>query len=233
MTGKIAFTNTETSLKDVEGITGHEGETLFGIVQNGVLSTNGKVNDSDIVKPGNMANKEGRLYLLVKDPSGKYRPVAVRVQHFTKELFPNLNDAELQKNPMFARLKEVFEQYGKVHDEESEKLAGQELAKRLYTGNIYIKFENGPTGDYLKLEKFFKDENGHFIEEPNKEGKLERKRVRINVPLMTRPDSNIVATIGAEQAVSATMTRRNSQEIEEDIKKAIYSFDLPFQVNLQ
>jgi len=32
MTGKIAFTNTETSLKDVEGITGHEGETLFGIV---------------------------------------------------------------------------------------------------------------------------------------------------------------------------------------------------------
>jgi len=196
------------------------------------LSTNGKVNDSDIVKPGNMANKEGRLYLLVKDPSGKYRPVAVRVQHFTKELFPNLNDPEVQKNPMLARLLDAFKQYAEVRNEEDEQNAFMELKKRLYMGNVHTDFVTSEKGDYIRFTKVVKDENGKEVYD-TVDGALKRRELSVTVPLMIRPDSNTVATIGAEPNTATTLSRRNSQEIEEDIKKAIYSFDLPFQVNLQ
>ena len=59
-------------------------ESIFGIVKNGILSTNGRISDDLIIKPMDMSQKEGRMYILIPNAAGKYSPAAVRVKHFNE-----------------------------------------------------------------------------------------------------------------------------------------------------
>jgi len=82
MVGRIPYGNEERSLNDIPNVKIYELPTIFVIIKNGTLSTNGKISDSDILKPVDMSRKEGRMYLLIKNGKGTYSPAAVRVKHF-------------------------------------------------------------------------------------------------------------------------------------------------------
>lgn len=99
MVGRIPYGSTERSLKDIPNVSSEDRRPVFGIIKNGVLTTNGKVNDSLVIKPVDMGQKEGRLYLLVPNGAGKYSPAAVRVKHFNNEEF-NLNDPSVSSTPV-------------------------------------------------------------------------------------------------------------------------------------
>ena len=95
MVGKVPFSKEEKDLSTVPGVTEN---SKFGIIKNGILDTNESIEDSDVHKPLDMSNKEGRVYLLVKSGSGKYLPVAVRVKHFNKNEY-NVEDVTKENTP--------------------------------------------------------------------------------------------------------------------------------------
>lgn len=51
MVGRIPFDNNENNLQNVPGVT---NDSIFGIVKNGTLSTNGRVSDDLVSKPMDM-----------------------------------------------------------------------------------------------------------------------------------------------------------------------------------
>ena len=70
MVGRVPYGNTERSLKDIPNVSSTDRKLVFGIIKNGVLTTNNKINDSLIIKPVDMSQKEGRLYLLIPNGAG-------------------------------------------------------------------------------------------------------------------------------------------------------------------
>lgn len=99
MVGRVPYGNTERSLSEIPNVSSTDRKPIFGIIKNGVLTTNGKIDDSLIIKPVDMSQKEGRLYLLIPNGAGTYSPTAVRVKHFNNEEF-NLDDVTVANTPM-------------------------------------------------------------------------------------------------------------------------------------
>jgi hypothetical protein len=55
MVGRIPYSSEERSLKDISNIGNKENPPIFGIIKNGTLSTNGKIDDSLVLKPTDMS----------------------------------------------------------------------------------------------------------------------------------------------------------------------------------
>jgi len=113
MVGRIPYGTEERSLNDIPNVKSDESPAIFGIIKNGTLSTNSKINDSEILKPVDMSKKEGRMYLLIKNGKGTYSPAAVRVKHFNAKEF-NLKDATVSETPMAKHIAESINQLASV-----------------------------------------------------------------------------------------------------------------------
>ena len=152
MVGRIPYGSTERSLKDIPNVSSEDRRPVFGIIKNGVLTTNGKVNDSLVIKPVDMGQKEGRLYLLVPNGAGKYSPAAVRVKHFNNEEF-NLNDPSVSSTPVGEDIKNAINNLSMATSQGDVSAAMQDLAQDLYMQDIMVTWFSSKSGDGIVISK--------------------------------------------------------------------------------
>ena len=137
MVGRIPYGNTERSLSEIPNVSSTDRKPIFGIIKNGTLTTNGKIDDSLIIKPVDMSQKEGRLYLLIPNGAGKYSPAAVRVKHFNNEEF-NLNDSSVSSSPIGEDIKNAITKLSTAASQDDVSAAMQDLAQDLYMQDIMV-----------------------------------------------------------------------------------------------
>lgn len=233
MIGKIPYTNQENNLSKVNT---NGKPFIFGIIKNGVLSTNHKINDSDIIKPADMTNKEGRMYLLVPNAAGKYTPIAVRVKHFNKEEF-NPEDITVKETSIYKNIQEAVTLLANSLSEEDLKEAVKSLKNVLYNGDLHIDWVSSDKGDGIRFTKIKRDSNGKEIYQ-EKNGK--RYRVEDSkIIFLTNPAQDILlATITGDDKVelhednTPKLDSKNMEDIKNEIIDTLLSFNLPIQVNL-
>lgn len=220
MVGKVPYSNEERSLANIPNVSEEGRAPIFGIVKKGVLSTNGKVDDSLIIKPVDMSNKEGRLYLLVPNAAGTYSPVAVRVKHFNSKEF-DLNDVEVQNTPVFKDIQEAIEKFANSMGEGDVSEAFNALSSVLYTGNLHVDWFETDSGAGLRFTKVQRDSQGNEVYE-EKDGKRVRKE-----------EVKIVYVANAHfQGDITVLDNRRASDIIKDINNILLGFNLPIQVNL-
>lgn len=173
MIGRVPYGTEERSLKDIPMA---NPNIIFGIVKNGTLSTNGQIDDSKILKPVDMSNKEGRMYLLVQNGKGSYSPAAVRIKHFNSQEF-NIKDATVSATPMGRHIIEDINQLADVTNDDELKDAIRYLSRDLYTGDLHIDLFSNPSGLGIRFTKVERDTNGKeiYTNEKTADGKNKRK----------------------------------------------------------
>lgn len=234
MLGKIAYSTEEKSLDTVPNVHSKENPAIFGIIKNGVLDTNGAIHESEIVKPMDMSNKEGRLYLLVPNAAGGYSPVAVRVKHFNEKEF-NANDATVQNTTAFQLIKEGVEEIARCRNDEELKSAISTLKHALYLGNMHIDWVSSDKGTAVRFTKVERDSNGKEIY-TEVDGKRIRKEISKTVYFTSK--SNVVFSYtknddGTTSFREGGVTSRDEADIIEDIMNTLMEFNLPIQVELK
>jgi hypothetical protein len=209
MVGKIPYTKEEISLAKIPGVMGEDRNPILGVMISGSIYTNiDSVSDSDIIKPQNISNKEGRLYLLIPNGAGKYSPVAVRVKHFNATEF-NPKDVEVQNTTVFKNIQEAVNQFSLVTNEDELKEAVGKIKTFLYLGNVHIDWistKEGHTG--IRFTKVERDNLGREVYKI-----VNGNRVR------------------KEISKTVFFTNKTSDKISTEITDVLMSFNLPIQVN--
>lgn len=233
MVGKIEHGSQERSLNDIPGVMDSNDAPIFGIVKNGRLEVNGKVDPRLILTPNDMSNKEGRLYLLIPNGAGTYSPIAVRVKHFNVREF-NLNDETVASTEVGKMITAAIEQLANCTNEDDFKEALNALTSVLYKGNLHINWFNGKTGYGIRFTKAEVDSNGEEIYTTNEKGERIRKETSIPVFLSSKTDAqgNVsIATIGRSGVVEeAEETRVDPETAKKQITNVLLKFNLPIQV---
>lgn len=233
MVGKIEHGSQERSLNDIPGVMDGKEAPIFGIVKNGRLEVNGKVDPRLILTPNDMSNKEGRLYLLIPNGAGTYSPISVRVKHFNNREF-NLNDETVASTEVGKMITAAIEQLANCTNEDDFKEALNALTSVLYKGKLHINWFNGKTGYGIRFTKAEVDSNGEEIYITNEKGERVRKETSIPVFLSSKTDAqgNIsVATIGRSGVVEeAEETRVDPETAKKQITNVLLKFNLPIQV---
>ena len=229
MVGRIPYGSTERSLKDIPNVSSEDRRPVFGIIKNGVLTTNGKVNDSLVIKPVDMGQKEGRLYLLVPNGAGKYSPAAVRVKHFNESEY-NPEDVTINSTPLYKNIKKSIDALANAFTEEDVNNAVKDLARSLYIGDVHIDFIQGKNGNGIRFTKVQRDANKNEIYDEIG-GKRVRREDSRTVFLTERWDPNVIYELGGE-GVKTQPDTRDSQEVASEIQNILMAFNLPLQVNL-
>ena len=233
MVGKIEHGDSERSLNDIPGVMDSNDAPIFGIVKNGRLEVNGKVDPRLILTPNDMSNKEGRLYLLIPNGAGTYSPISVRVKHFNNREF-NLNDETVASTEVGKMITAAIEQLANCTNEDDFKETLNALTSVLYKGNLHINWFNGKTGYGIRFTKAEVDSNGEEIYITNEKGERIRKETSIPVFLSSKTDAqgNIsVATIGRSGVVEeAEETRVDPETAKKQITNVLLKFNLPIQV---
>lgn len=231
MVGRIPYGNTERSLANIPNVSGEGKSPIFGIVKNGTLSTNGKVDDSLVTKPVNMAQKEGRMYLLIPNAAGKYSPAAVRVKHFNRSEF-NPQDVEVQNTPAYKNIQEAIDALADSSSEEDVNNAVKTLAQHLYTGNLHIDWFSSETGNGIRFTQVQRDAQGNEIYEERNGQRLRKENVHtVFISKGVAADPNYVGSLGVEAGDSLIDTR-DINDIKRDITNILLGMNLPIQVNL-
>lgn len=231
MIGRIPYGNTERSLANIPNVSGEGKAPIFGIVKNGTLSTNGKVDDSLVTKPINMAQKEGRMYLLIPNAAGKYSPAAVRVQHFNRQEF-NPNNVEVQSTQMYRNIQEAIDALANSANEEDVNNAVKTLAQNLYTKNLHIDWFSSESGNGIRFTKVQRDAQGNEIYEERNGQRLRKEEVRtVFISKGVAADPNYIGSLGVEEGDSLIDTR-DINDIKKDITNILLGMNLPIQVNL-
>lgn len=163
MVGRIPYGNTERSLSEIPNVSSTDRKPVFGIIKNGVLTTNGKIDDSLIIKPVDMSQKEGRLYLLIPNGAGKYSPAAVRVKHFNNEEF-NLNDSLVSSTPVGEDIKNAITKLSTATSQGDVSVAMQDLAQDLYMQDIMVTWFSSRAGDGIVISKRVRKPDGTYEE---------------------------------------------------------------------
>lgn len=216
LVGKIPYGKEEKSLSQIDGVLGGKQAPVFGIIKNGRLDTNGTVADDKIIKPVDMSNKEGRLYLLIPNGAGKYSPAAVRVKHFNGKEFNILtsntdNTVDTEKNVIARDLKAAFTKLANARSGEAVREAMGELAPLLYTRDILATYSDENGGELIFSRKL-RNPDGSFKKETTKDGK-ER---------IAKEDTHIY--------LSERNTTKDFNTIYNNVVKAFYNYNLPIQV---
>lgn len=231
MVGRIPYSTEERSLANIPNVTGEGKSPIFGIIKNGTLATNGKVDDSLIIKPVDMAQKEGRMYLLIPNAAGKYSPAAVRVKHFNKTEF-NPEDVEVQGTQVYKNIQESIDALANSLSEEDLNNAVKSLAINLYTGDLHIDWFTSDSGSGIRFTKVQRDAQGNEIYE-EKDGKRVRKEsvytVFVSNNIATNP--NYRYSLGVEEGDPLIETV-DIDQIKKRIVQALLEMNLPIQVNL-
>lgn len=230
MVGRIPYSTEERSLANIPNVSGEGRAPIFGIIKNGTLATNGRLDDSLIIKPVDMAQKEGRMYLLIPNAAGKYSPAAVRVKHFNKTEF-NPEDVEVQSTQVYKNIQESIDALANSLSGEDLNNAVKSLATNLYTGDLHIDWFTSDSGNGIRFTKVQRDAQGNEIYE-EKDGKRIRKETVKTVFLTEKWDQNTLFSITGNEEVQTEPASKSTEDISKEISEILLDFNLPIQVNL-
>lgn len=226
MVGRIPYSTEERNMGEIPNVSSN---SIFGIVKNGVLSTNGRISDDLITKPMDMSQKEGRMYILIPNAAGKYSPAAVRVKHFNESEY-NPEDVTINSTPLYKNIKKSINALANAFTEEDVNNAVKDLARSLYIGDVHIDYIQGKNGNGIRFTKVQRDANKNEIYDEI-DGKRVRREDARTVFLTERWDPNVLYELGGE-GVKTQPDTRDSQEIAGEIQNILMAFNLPLQVNL-
>lgn len=236
MIGRIPYGNTERSLKDIPNVSSDDRRPVFGIIKNGVLTTNGKVDDSLVIKPVDMSQKEGRLYLLIPNGAGKYSPAAVRVKHFNNEEF-NLNDPSVGSTPIGEDIKNAITKLSTAISQDDVSAAMQDLAQDLYMQDIMVTWFSSRSGDGIVISKKIKRPDGTY-EKVIIDGKEQIKEDKYDIYFSTGSKTAVISgvewdiTAAEDQGdTSAFNAPKDPNDIYNEILGHLIKFNLPLQVS--
>lgn len=236
MVGRVPYGNTERSLSEIPNVSSTDRKPVFGIIKNGVLTTNGKVDDSLIIKPVDMSQKEGRLYLLIPNGAGKYSPAAVRVKHFNNEEF-NLNDSSVSSTPVGEDIKNAITKLSTATSQDDVSAAMQDLAQDLYMQDIMVTWFSSKAGDGIVISKKVRKPDGTY-EKVIINGKEQIKEDKYDVYFSTSSKSAEIGGINFDATAledlgdtSALGTPKNPEDIYNEILGHLIKFNLPLQVS--
>ena len=238
MVGRIPYSNTERSLSEIPNVSSTDRKPIFGIVKNGVLTTNSKIDDSLIIKPVDMSQKEGRLYLLIPNGAGKYSPAAVRVKHFNNEEF-NLNDSSVSSTPVGEDIKNAITKLSTATSQDDVSAAMQDLAQDLYMQDIMVTWFRSGTGNGVVISKKVRKPDGTY-EKVVINGKEQIKEDKYNVYFTDFGKSTVIGGLefvlnedAAKEANDERLQRtvRNPEDIYNEILGHLVKFNLPLQVS--
>ena len=230
MVGRIPYGTEERSLANIPNVSGEGRAPIFGIVKNGTLATNGRLDDSLIIKPVDMAQKEGRMYLLIPNAAGKYSPAAVRVKHFNKTEF-NPEDVAVQGTQVYKNIQESIDTLANSLSEEDLNNAVKSLATNLYTGDLHIDWFTSDSGNGIRFTKVQRDAQGNEIYE-EKDGKRVRKETVKTVFLTEKWDQNTLFSITGSEEIQTGPASKSIEDVSKEISEILLDFNLPIQVNL-
>ena len=236
MVGRVPYGNTERSLSEIPNVSSTDRKPVFGIIKNGVLTTNGKIDDSLIIKPVDMSQKEGRLYLLIPNGAGKYSPAAVRVKHFNNEEF-NLNDSSVSSTPVGEDIKNAITKLSTATSQDDVSAAMQDLAQDLYMQDIMVTWFSSKAGDGIVISKKVRKPDGTY-EKVTINGKEQIKEDKYDVYFSTSSKSAEIGGINFDATAledlgdtSALGTPKNPEDIYNEILGHLIKFNLPLQVS--
>lgn len=236
MIGRIPYSNTERSLKDIPNVSSDDRRPVFGIIKNGVLTTNGKVDDSLVIKPVDMSQKEGRLYLLIPNGAGKYSPAAVRVKHFNNEEF-NLNDPSVGSTPIGEDIKNAITKLSTATSQDDVSAAMQDLAQDLYMQDVMVTWFSSRSGDGIVISKKVKRPDGTY-EKVIIDGKEQIKEDKYDIYFSTGSKTAVISgvewdiTAAEDQGdTSAFNAPKDPNDIYNEILGHLIKFNLPLQVS--
>lgn len=238
MVGRIPYGNTERSLKDIPNVSSTDRKPIFGIIKNGVLTTNSKIDDSLIIKPVDMSQKEGRLYLLIPNGAGKYSPAAVRVKHFNNEEF-NLNDSSVSSTPVGEDIKNAITKLSTATSQDDVSAAMQDLAQDLYMQDIMVTWFRSGKGDGVVISKKVRKPDGTY-EKVIINGEEQIKEDKYDVYFSNFGKSTVIGGLefvlnedAAKEANDERLQRttRNPGDIYNEILGHLIKFNLPLQVS--
>jgi hypothetical protein len=236
MVGRIPYGNTERSLSEIPNVSSTDRKPIFGIIKNGVLTTNGKIDDSLIIKPVDMGQKEGRLYLLIPNGAGKYSPAAMRVKHFNNEEF-NLNDSNVSSTPVGEDIKNAITKLSTATSQDDVSAAMQDLAQDLYMQDIMVTWFSSRAGDGIVISKKVRKPDGTY-EKVIINGKEQIKEDKYDVYFSTSSKSAEIGGINFDVTAledlgdtSALGTPKNPEDIYNEILGHLIKFNLPLQVS--
>ena len=226
MVGRIPYGTEERNMGEIPNVS---ASSIFGIVKNGVLSTNGRISDDLITKPMDMSQKEGRMYILIPNAAGKYSPAAVRVKHFNESEY-NPEDVTINSTPLYKNIKKSIDALANAFTEEDVNNAVKDLARSLYIGDVHIDYVQGKNGNGIRFTKVQRDANKNEIYD-EVDGKRVRREDARTVFLTERWDPNVLYELGGD-GVKTQPDTRDSQEVASEIQNILMAFNLPLQVNL-
>ena len=236
MVGRIPYGNTERSLSEIPNVSSPERKPIFGIIKNGVLTTNGKIDDSLIIKPVDMSQKEGRLYLLIPNGAGKYSPAAVRVKHFNKEEF-NLDDTTVASTIIGEDIKNAITRLSTSTSQDDVSSAMQDLAQNLYMQDVMVNWFDSRAGSGITISKKVRKPDGTY-EKVIIEGKEQIKEDKYNVYFSTSSKSAEIGGISFDVTAleklgdtSALGVPKDPSVIYNEILNILTKFNLPLQVS--
>lgn len=240
MVGRIPYDNTDRSLSEIPNVSSTDRKPIFGIIKNGVLTTNSKIDGNLIIKPVDMSQKEGRLYLLIPNGAGKYSPAAVRVKHFNNEEF-NLNDSSVNSTPVGEDIKNAITKLSTATSQDDVSAAMQDLAQDLYMQDVMVTWFNSKEGDGIVISKKVRKPDGTY-EKVIIEGKEQIKEDKYDVYFSNFGKSTVIG--GLEFALSEDVAKKvnderfqrtikNPEDIYNEILGHLVKFNLPLQVSVR
>lgn len=236
MVGRIPYDNTERSLSEIPNVSSADRKPIFGIIKNGVLTTNSKIDGNLIIKPVDMSQKEGRLYLLIPNGAGKYSPAAVRVKHFNNEEF-NLNDSSVNSSPVGEDIKNAITKLSTATSQDDVSAAMQDLAQDLYMQDIMVTWFSSRAGDGIVISKKVRKPDGTY-EKVIIGGKEQIKEDKYDVYFSTSSKSAEIGGINFDATALETLgdtsalgTPKDPEDIYNEILGHLVKFNLPLQVS--
>lgn len=235
MVGRVPYGNIERSLSEIPNVSSTDRKPIFGIVKNGVLTTNGKIDDSLIIKPVDMSQKEGRLYLLIPNGAGKYSPAAVRVKHFNNEEF-NLNDSNISSTPVGEDIKNAIAKLSTATSQDDVSAAMQDLAQDLYMQDIMVTWFSSRAGDGIVISKKVRKPDGTY-EKVTINGKEQIKEDKYDVYFSSKSGVTTIGSLNLETGKAELNDAddsnifKDTNEIYNEILGHLIKFNLPIQVS--
>lgn len=245
MVGRIPFTSEERSLADIPGVLDGDTKPVFGIIKNGVLTTNEKIDDRLIIKPADMAQKEGRLYLLIPNAAGTYSPAAVRVKHFNNQEF-NLEDATVSSTPIGRGINEALDRLSDATSQDDVSIAMKELARDLYMQDVMITWFDAKSGSGIVISRKAKKSDGTYdtviingqeqiredkytIYFQNSKNKIDYGGIEITRDIA---EASIKEGTLPADILNLFGQPRDTSEVRKDILNTLLRFNLPLQVSV-
>lgn len=237
MVGRIPYTSEERSLADIPGVIDGDTKPILGIIKNGVLTTNEKIDDRLIIKPVDMAQKEGRLYLLIPNAAGTYSPAAVRVKHFNNQEF-NLDDVTVASTPIGRGINEALDRLADATSQDDVSVAMKELAQDIYMQDVMVTWFDAKAGSGIVISRKVRKPDGTY-EMVNINGQEQIKEIKYTIYYQsskrTIDINGLEYTYEAAKESGVDMSLfgqpREVSEIRRDILNTILGFNLPIQVS--